>query len=41
MKEGAMDYMEKPADIEALVHKILEARHKRLSELTKGAQERI
>jgi DNA-binding NtrC family response regulator len=41
MKEGAIDYMEKPADIEALVHKILEARHKRLSELTKGAQERI
>ena len=39
MKEGAMDYMEKPADIETLVQKTLEARHKRLSLLTEEAKE--
>ncbi|MFZ5907363.1 MAG: response regulator [Nitrospirota bacterium] len=37
MKEGAMDYMEKPADIETLIHKTLEARHKRLSSLAESA----
>jgi len=39
LKEGAMDYMEKPADIENLVQKIMEARHKRLLLLTERAQE--
>ena len=39
MKEGAMDYMEKPADIETLVHKTLEARHKRLALLAERAKE--
>jgi two-component system response regulator RegA len=41
MKEGAMDYMEKPADIETLVQKTLEARHKRLSLLTEEAKKNI
>jgi two-component system response regulator RegA len=41
MKEGAMDYMEKPADIETLVQKTLEARHKRLSLLTEEAKKSI
>jgi len=39
MKEGAMDYMEKPADIDTLVQKTLEARHKRLALLAERAKE--
>jgi DNA-binding NtrC family response regulator len=39
MKEGAMDYMEKPADIDTLVKKTLEARHKRLALLAEKAKE--
>jgi two-component system response regulator RegA len=39
MKEGAMDYMEKPADIATLVQKTLEARHKRLALLAERAKE--
>ena len=40
MKEGAMDYMEKPIDdIETLVQKVLEARHKRLALLTEAQNE--
>jgi len=39
MKEGAMDYMEKPADIDTLVKKTLEARHKRLALLAERAKE--
>jgi len=39
MKEGAMDYMEKPADIDTLVQKTLEARHKRLTLLAERAKE--
>jgi DNA-binding NtrC family response regulator len=41
LKEGAMDYMEKPADIETLVQKIMEARHKRLLLLTERVHELI
>jgi DNA-binding NtrC family response regulator len=41
MKAGAMDYMEKPADIDTLVQEIMEARHKRLLLLTERAQELI
>lgn len=39
MKAGAMDYMEKPADIDTLVQKTLEARHKRLTLLAERAKE--
>ena len=41
MKEGALDYLEKPVEIGTLVQKILEARHKRLSLLTEEAKKTI
>jgi DNA-binding NtrC family response regulator len=41
MREGAMDFMDKPADIDILVKKIMEARHRRLLLLTESAQEII
>ena len=41
MNEGAMDFMEKPADINKLMDKIGEAKEKRLLLVTKNIEEKV
>ncbi|MEW6586836.1 MAG: response regulator [Nitrospirota bacterium] len=41
VKEGAMDFLEKPAEIDTLLAKIEEARHKKILFIVEHAEERI
>jgi DNA-binding NtrC family response regulator len=41
MNEGAMDFMEKPADINKLMDKISEAKEKRVLLVTKNIEEKV
>jgi DNA-binding NtrC family response regulator len=41
MKEGAIDFMEKPADINKLLDKISEAKEKRILLVTKKIEEKV
>jgi DNA-binding NtrC family response regulator len=41
MKEGAIDFLEKPADINKLMDKISEAKEKRLLLVTKNIEEKV
>ena len=41
MNEGAMDFMEKPADINKLMDKIGEAKEKRVLLVTKNIEEKV
>jgi len=41
MKEGAIDFMEKPADINALMNKISEAKEKKILLVTKDIEEKV
>lgn len=41
MKEGAVDFLEKPADINTLMNKISEAKEKRVLLVTKNIEEKV
>jgi two-component system, response regulator RegA len=41
MKEGAIDFLEKPADINTLMNKISEAKEKRVLLVMKNIEEKV
>jgi FixJ family two-component response regulator len=41
MKEGAIDFLEKPADINKLMDKISEAKERRVLLVTKNIEEKV